>query len=79
MTQTVRRTLAPVALTAAFTFLSWLLVLSARAGALENRVMVAEQHQMAIADKLERLLDLQRQTREAVVRLETRLDLKGNK
>jgi low affinity Fe/Cu permease len=72
MCQSIRRSLVPVAVTAALSLVSWLLVVSARAGALEHRVTVTERQQTAIVEKLDRLIDLQRQTREAVVRLEVK-------
>jgi low affinity Fe/Cu permease len=68
----MRRTLAPVAVTAAISLLAWLLLMSAQAGALEHRVTVTERQTAAFAEKLDRLLDLQRETREAVIRLEVK-------
>lgn len=73
MPELVKRKLVPVLISVSFGLVIWLFGVSQQAGALEQRVTDLERSRTQIEIKLDHVLALQYETREAVVRVESRL------
>jgi hypothetical protein len=74
MSESIRRNWIPLAVTTALSVVGALLLLSSRAGALEQRVTALEQRQTAIDQRLDRILTVLQETREGIIRVQTKLD-----